>query len=71
MQLFSKLLTAVLRSGTEERGRGNALAKVGSAVKQTLGRIKLLLQLGSFLGHSNKQMWTENSLAELCQAQVL
>ena len=44
MQLLSKLLTAVLRSGTEERGTGTVLAKVDSAVKQTLGRIQLLLQ---------------------------
>lgn len=62
MQLLSKLLTAVLRSGTEERGTGTILAKVDSAVKQTLGRIQLLLQLVSFLERSNKQMWTENSL---------
>lgn len=62
MQLLSKLLTAVLRSGTEERGMGTVLAKVDSAVKQTLGRIQLLLQLVSFLERSNKQMWTENSL---------
>lgn len=62
MQLLSKLLTAVLRSGTEERGTDTVLAKVDSAVKQTLGRIQLLLLLVSFLERSNKQMWTENSL---------
>ena len=52
----------MLRSGTEERGTGTVLAKVDSAVKQTLGRIQLLLQLVSFLERSNKQMWTEKSL---------
>ena len=41
---MSRLLTALQRSGHEERGTRIASAKVGSTVKQTLGRIQLLLQ---------------------------
>ena len=41
---------------------GYCICKGGSAVKQTLGRLQLLLQLDLFLGHSNKRVLTGKSL---------
>ena len=60
--IVSKLLNCCAEVSDEGERYGYCICKGGSAVKQTLGRLQLLLQLDLFLGHSNKRVLTGKSL---------